>query len=121
LRREVGSQAREFIIILRQGFRLGHVMSILGLKPDAFTRAVTRKVIMIQEISREFGVEDPYRLRTNPPVVLVDYGTAGLVGRYLNNMILVRVLCFRLGTEKEGMVGLREHFTKPKLVKVLFR
>ena len=121
LRNEVPTQAREAVVILRQGHHVDLVLKLLGLKHDAFSRAARPKLLRAKEISCAFGVQDPYRVRTNPPVTLLNCNVAGLVGRYLGNMRLVRVLFFRVGTERAGIMGLQDVFTKPELVEDLFR
>jgi hypothetical protein len=119
LRCEVGTQAREAVLILRQGSRLATVLKVLELKPDAFTQNAKRN-IRARDVSRWFGVQEPYRLRINLPVVLLYCGTSGLVGRHLGDMEIVKVVCFRRGTEAQGLVGLRDLFTKPGVAEVLF-
>ena len=121
LRDEVPRQAREAVVILRQGYHVDLVLKLLGLKHDAFSRAARPKVLRVREVSRLYGVQDPYRVRTDPPVTLLNGNVAGLVGRYLGGMRLVRVLFFRVGTERAGLIGLQDVFTKPELVEDLFR
>ena len=95
------------------------VLKVLGLKPDAFTQNAKRN-IRARDVSRWFGVQEPYRLRINLPVVLLNFGISGLVGRHLGNMEIVKVVCFRRGTEAQGLLGLRALFTKPGVAEVLF-
>ena len=72
------------------------------------------------KVSCAWGVQDPYRIRKKHPVTLLNHNVAGLEGRYIEDMRVVRVLFFRVGTERAGLVGLRDVFTKPELVKIMF-
>ena len=119
LRSEVGTKARKAVLILRQGSRLATVLKLLELKPDAYTQNAKRN-IRARDVSRWFGVQEPYRLRINLPVALLGCSTSGLIGRHLGDMEIVKVLCLRRGTEAQGLVGLRAMFTRPGVADVLF-
>lgn len=95
-------------------------MNLLGLRHDVFSRAVKPKILRVQEVSRAYGIQDPYRIRTEHPVTLLNHNVAGLVGRYIDDMRVARVFLFRVGTERASLVGLRDVFTKPELVQSLF-